>query len=512
MVEYREIMRLSSQGVSQRGIALSCDCSRNTVAKVLKRAEELGIRWPLKDGTTNAQLQEMLFEGSRMPPLRRPPDYERIHHELAKSGVTLSLLWNEYCEECRHLGELPLMYTQFCLHYREFAQKTKATMHIDRKPGEQMEVDWAGQTAHLVDTDSGEDIAAYVFVAVLSSSQYAYVEAFLSQNQECWIAAHVNAFRFFGGITRTLVPDNLKTGVQKASWYTPVINRTYQEMAEHYDTVIIPARVRHPKDKPNVEGAVGIISTWVLAAIRHQKFFSLTELNEAMVEKLAEFNSKPFQKKPGSRLSAFLEEERPLLLPLPKTHYELAIWKIATVQFNYHVLVEGMFYSVPYEFIKHKVDVRVTRTIVEVFFHGSRICSHARAYGNEGQYRTVPEHMPEEHRKYTEWNADRFISWARQIGSSTAVVVTGVLAGHKIEQQGYRSCMGLLKLGEKYTAERLEAACTKALTYTPRPSLRSVQAILKSGQDQVSKPPEKKGPAEHGFVRGSKYYSGEPTC
>lgn len=512
MTDYREILRLSSQGLSQRRIALSCDCSRNTVSKVLKRAEELGIRWPLKGEMANTELQEALFAGPAVLPSRRKPDYEHVHHELAKSGVTLSLLWNEYCEESRRLGELPLMYSQFCQHYREFAQKTKATMHIDRKPGEQMEVDWAGQRAHLVDTDTGEDIPAYIFVTVLSSSQYAYVEAFLSQNQECWIAAHVNAFKFFGGVTRMLVPDNLKTGVQKPSWHTPLINRTYQEMAEHYDTVVMPTRVRRPKDKPNVEGAVGIISTWILAAIRHHKFFSLAELNEAIAEKLAEFNAKPFQKKPGSRLSAFLEEERPLLLPLPKTHYELAIWKIATVQFNYHVAVEGMFYSVPYEFIKHKVDVRVTRTIVEVFFQNTRICSHIRAYGKEGQYRTVPEHMPDEHRKYTEWNADRFTSWARQIGNNTAVVVTGILAGHKIEQQGYRSCMGLLKLEEKFTSERLEGACAKALTYTPRPSLRNVQAILKSGQDQVQGPREKKVPAEHSFVRGSKYYGGEPTC
>ena len=196
MIDYREILRLSSQGISQRRIALGCDCSRNTVSKVLKRAEELGVAWPLKKGMTNRDLQELLFATTAMPPLRKRPDYEHVHREMAKSGVTLSLLWNEYYEECRRLGELPLMYTQFCLHYREFAHKTKATMHIDRRPGEQMEVDWAGQTAYLIDTDTGAEIPAYIFVAVLSSSQYAYVEAFLSRNQECWTAAHVNAFKF----------------------------------------------------------------------------------------------------------------------------------------------------------------------------------------------------------------------------------------------------------------------------------------------------------------------------
>lgn len=511
MNDYREILRLSSQGISQRRIALNCDCSRNTVAKVLRRAVELGVGWPLTKGITNGELHDLFFATTALPPLRRRPDYEYVHREMAKSGVTLSLLWNEYCEECRHQGEMPLMYTQFCLYYREFAQKTKATMHIERKPGEQMEVDWAGQTAHLVDSDTGEDIPAYVFVAVLSSSQYAYVKAFPSQNQECWIAAHVNAFKFFGGVTRMLVPDNLKTGVQKSSWYTPVINRSYQEMAEHYDTVVMPARVRRPKDKPNVEGVVGIISTWILAAIRHQKFFSFAELNQAIAEKLTEFNAKPFQKKPGSRLSVFLEEEKTLLLPLPKAHYELAVWKTATVQFNYHISVAGMFYSVPYEFIKHRVDVRVTRTVLEVFFQNSRICSHVRLHGREGQYRTLPEHMPEEHRKYMEWDAERFLFWAKDIGQHTEVVVAAILAGHKVEQQGYRSCMALQKLLEKYAAKRLEAACEKALTYTPRPSFRSIQAILKSGQDQLPAEP-KKAPSEHGFVRGSRYYSGEPTC
>jgi transposase len=405
------------------------------------------------------------------------------------------------------------MYTQFCLYYREFALKTKATMHIDRKPGDQMEVDWAGQTAHLIDTDSSEEITASIFVAVLASSQYAYVEAFLSQNQECWIAAHVNAYKFFGGVTRMLVPDNLKTGVQKPSWDTPVINKSYQEMAEHYGTAIMPARMRRPKDKPNVEGAVGVISTWILAALRDQRFFSLGELNEAIKEKLTEFNAKPFQKRTGSRLSAFTEEEQPLLLPLPKTHYELSTWKIATVQFNYHISVNSMFYSVPYEFIKHKVDVRITRAVLEVFFQNSRICSHARLHGREGQYSTVTDHMPEEHQKYAQWNAHRFISWAASVGRNTEVVIKAILATHKVEQQGYRSCNNMLRLTEKYPVERIEAACQKALGYTPSPSYKNVQTILKSGNDQPAQKPEKKEPSsQHGFVRGATYYGGEPKC
>jgi transposase len=436
------------------------------------------------------------------------PDVEYIHKEMAKSGVTLSLLWNEYCESCRIIKEIPFMYTQFCRYYREYANVTKATMHIDHKPGEKLEVDWAGQKAAIIDSDTGKLIDAYIFVAVLSCSQYAYVEAFTSQNQESWIIAHVNAYSFFGGATRILVPDNLKTGVERVSWYTPVINKVYHEMSEHYGTAVIPARVRKPKDKPNAEGAVGVISTWIIAALRRQEFFSLRELNEAIREKLHEFNSKPFQKKPGSRLSTFLEEEKHALLPLPAAPYELATWKIATVQYNYHICVDKMNYSVPYEYIKHKVDVRITRNVIEVFFNNHRICSHSKLHGREGQYSTIVEHMPEDHKKYLLWNSERFISWAKSVGLNTTIAVKSILSRHKIEQQGYKSCMALLKLADKYAVNRLEAACEKALSYTPSPSYKSIETILKTGQDKVVKeePIKTNDSASLGFTRGADYY------
>jgi len=513
MTKYREILRLHSQGISQRGIAASCQCSRNTVSAIIKRADECGISWPFQKDMSDGQLQELMFPEKALSTSRKVPDCEYIHKEMAKSGVTLSLLWNEYCEECRLSNEIPLMYSQFCRYYRRYANTKKATMHIHRKPGEQMEVDWAGQTAEIVDRNTGDVMDANIFVAVLSCSQYAYVEAFLSQNQENWTQAHINTYRFFGGVTRILVPDNLKTGVDRVSWHTPTINKTYHEMAEHYGTAVIPARVRKPKDKPNVEGAVGTISTWIIAAIRNQQFFSLRELNTAIHEKLSEFNRKPFQKKPGSRLSVFLEEEKPALMPLPATPYELALWKTATVQFNYHISVEKMHYSVPYEYIKHKVDVRMTRTMIEVFFNNHRIASHIRKYGRVGQYSTIVEHMPEDHKSYTTWNAERFISWATDIGPNTAIVVKAILAAHKIQQQGYKSCMGLLKLADKYSVLRLEEACKKALSYTPQPSYKSVQTILKTGQDKLIKeqdpaPTTKENTATFGFTRGAGYYGG----
>lgn len=509
MTNYREILRLHSQGISQRSIALSIKCSRNTVASVVKNAASNGIFWPLPESISDYELAKLLFPEKSISQSRKLPDGEYIHKEMAKSGVTLSLLWNEYCEDCRRSNEVPFMYTQFCKYYRDYVNVAKATMHIEHKPGEKLEVDWAGNTTSIIDRNTGDTIKAYVFVAALPCSKYAYAEAFTSMSLECWISAHVNAYNFFGGVTRILVPDNLKTGVTKAFAYDdPILNKTYHEMAEHYETAIIPARVRKPKDKPSAEGTVGVISTWIIASLRNQKFFSLVELNDAISLKLEEFNSKPFQKKPGSRLSVFLQEEKQALLPLPKREYEMATWKIATVQFNYHISVDTMFYSVPYEYIKHKVDVRITKNTIEVFFNDQRVCSHVRLYGHSGQYSTNIDHMPENHRNYTTWNSERFISWAEDVGESTAIVVKSILSIHRVEQQGYRSCMALLKLGDKYSISRLEAACKKSLTYTSTPSLKSVQTILKTGQDKINleETPKSQLPTPEGFVRGAEYY------
>ena len=345
-------------------------------------------------------------------------------------------------------------------------------------------------------------------MAVLPYSGYAYAEAFFSRDQEAWIAAHVNAFGYFGGVTRILVPDNLKTGVITNSRTELVLNRTYQEMAEHYGTAIIPARVRKARDKATVEGTVGIVSTFILAAIRNQKFFALRELNEVIKERLHDFNHKPFQKKDGSRALLFAEE-RASLLPLPKNAFEMALWKSAKVAFNYHVEVDGRYYSVPHEYIKRDVDVRVTRNVVEVFYEGVRICSHVRLNDRQDKYSTQEEHMPPNHQQYAQWNGDRFRKWAAKIGPQTARVVESILTGYKVEQQGYRTCMALLKLSDSYTSERLEAACDKALFYTPRPSYKSVQTILKSGQDRPPEYPEPAASAsKHGFTRGADYYRG----
>jgi transposase len=472
----------------------------------MEHARKHNLEWPLPLEMTDARLRDLFTPSSKETGYYKEPDYEWIHREMSKSGVTLSLLWNEYCAQCRQNSEIPFMYTAFCDRYRDYSVKNRATMHIERRPGEQMEVDWAGTTMEITDNLSGEIIPAYVFVATLSYSGYAYVEAFTSQNQESWIAAHVNAYRFFGGATRILVPDNLKTGVLKNTKAEVMLNRTYQEMAEHYGTAVLPARVRKPKDKPTVEGAVGIVSTWIIAALRNWKFFTLRELNEAIRGKLEEYHIRPFQKKEGCRSSVFWEEEKPLLQPLPSREFEFATWKICSVAYNYHVYVDKMFYSAPCAYIKKKVDVRLTRNMVEVFLGGERIASHVRKHGHPGQYSTQPEHMPEDHRKYTQWNAERFLSWARGVGENAVAVVKALLVSRKIEQQSYRACMALLKLSDKYSAFRLEAACKRALSYTPSPSFKSIQTILATGQDELPEEETTDTSSEFGFTRGPSYY------
>ncbi len=509
MTNYKEILRLNNLGINNTQIAAGCSCSRTTVVSIMQQAACRGLSWEQVQDWSNKELSDKLFPPGAAKVTYKMPDYEYVHREMAKSGVTLSLLWMEYCDQCRESGEIPYKSTQFNKYYSDYVHKTKATMHLNHKPGEIMEVDWAGQNAHIIDTDTGEIIKAYVFVAVLPYSGYAYVEAFLSQDQECWTTAHVNAYQYFGGVTRILTPDNLKTGIIKNSKSETVINKIYQELAEHYGTAVIPARPRAPKDKASVEGSVGIISTWILAALRNQQFLSLRELNEAIHEKLIEFNSKPFQKKDGNRASTFAEE-KPFLLPLPNRPYELATWKVATVQYNYHICTDSQNYSCPYEYIKQKVDVRITKNVVEIFFEGNRIASHPRLHGRPGQYSTIEEHMPPDHQKYINWNGERFIAWAEKIGENTAVVVRFFLSSHKVEQQGYKSCMALLKLADKYSVQRLEAACVRALSYTTRPSLKSVQAILRSGQDKLSETTPAletaSAASQYGFTRGAEYY------
>lgn len=512
MTKYREILRLKSLGFSDRSIALSCNVSRKTVAKVTRRAEEINISWPLDFDMTDHVLEEMMFPKEKSATNKRMPDFEYVRKELLRNGVNKKLLWVEYCEECRMNNDEPLMYSQFCYYIQKDEEKRRATMHIPRKPGEQIEVDWAGDPAHIIDPDTGEITNAWIFVGVLTYSQYTFVMAFINEKTDNWIKAHVRMFEFFGGVTPVLVSDNCATAVNhsKSDWYTTELNTTYHEMAEHYNLAIIPARVRKPKDKPNAEGSVSNVSTWITAALRNEQFFSLAELNTAIHEKLRAYNANKFQKKDCSRLTLFLGEEQPLLAPLPATPFEVAEWKTATVQFNYHIAVDKMYYSVPYQYIKNKVDVRITDTTIEIFYNHNRIASHRHLHGRPGMYSTVTEHMPEDHQKYLEWNGERFRKWATRIGTNTYEVVHTILTSGRVEQQSYRGCMGLLKLADKYSEAKLEAACKKALTYTNTPSYKSIKNLLVTMGDSLeTELPQKEASKKSGIIRGASYYGGK---
>jgi len=508
MTNYKEILRLASLGINNTQIAASLGYSRTTVIAVVQKAEENEVSYENSSKKTNQEIGRILYPSESTKSGYKMPDYEYVHKEMAKPGMTLEVLWMKYSEECRNNREIPYQMTQFRKYYREFAVKTKATMHINHKPGDTVEVDWAGQVAHMVDTDTGELIEAYIFVASLPYSEYSYAEAFFNREQENWITAHVNMYRFFGGSTRIIVPDNLKTGIDKNTKTETIVNRVYQEMAQHYETAVIPARVRKPRDKSTVEGNVGRITQYILAAISDQQFLSLTELNGVIWKKLHDFNAKPFQTKDGSRASMF-EEEKLYLQRLPENAYELAEWKIATVAYNYHISVDKQNYSVPFTYIKRKVDVRLTKNIIEIFLDGERICSHVRLHGRTGQYSTVEEHMPPNHQQYIQWNGDRFRKWAADIGANTLLVIEVFLTTYKVEQQGYKPCMSLLKLTDKYTPQRVEAACAKVLSYTHRPNYKSISLILSSNQDKLQ-PDETSKPKSQprGFVRGADYFKG----
>jgi transposase len=502
MTPYREILRLHSRGISQRDIAASCQCSRNTITRVVTRAKELSLAWPLKEDLTDGDLEKTFFPDFAKPSSsHRMPELENIHQEMVKPGVTLRLLWTEYCTICRLGNDQPLMYSQFCYHYQKYAEKKRATMHIPRKPGEQIEVDWAGQTAEIINDETGEIMPAYIFVAALSYSQYAYVEAFWAQNLECWIAAHVNMYRYFGGVSKILVPDNLKSGVNKACKYEPELNPTYSDMAEHYGCAVLPARPRKPRDKAKVENGVLIAKRWILAVLRHRTFHSLAELNAAIRECLERLNTRPMRQAKKSRRELFEEVDRPNALPLPPRPYEYAEWYKAKVQLNYHVEVDGHYYSVPHQLLHERLDVRLTAAVVEAFYKGERVAAHARLYA-KGAYTTLKEHMPPSHRYYAEWNPARFIQWAGKTGEATARLVETVLASRPYPEQG------IINLTRDYEPVRVEAAARRALKFKTC-SYRSMKAILSAGLDRQpdnGEQPRLPGLPPHQNIRGQEYY------
>lgn len=509
MVDYREILRLNSLKYTQRQIAASVHSSRNTIREVIKLTDEQDLSWPLDDQLTNEKVYALLYpERLEAVNPRKEPDYNYIHKELARSGVNLTLLWTEYCVECNSIGRTPYMYTQFCDKYRDWARITKATMRINHKPGDAMQVDWAGTTIPYYDRVTGETYDAYLYAAVLPCSCYAYVEACDDMKTTNWLLCHVHAYQYFGGVTRLLIPDNLKTGVVKNTKYDTILTQSYAEMAEYYGTAIVPARVRAPKDKSLAEGTVKFATTWVIAALRNRKFFSIEEVKQAVKEKLEELNRTPFKKREGCRLSAYTTEEQEFMKPLPLTPFEPAVWSTAKVPLDYLITDGKNKYSVPFDLIGEQVDVRLTKATVEVFFHGSRVASHPRMATMRRDPVVQPEHMPQEHRKYLLYNADDFTLWANTIGTNTAKVVAAFLNTGSEPEQGFKSCASLTKLGDRYGHERLENACTKIWELTTTPSIRILSSMLKNGQDKIPANQTHLATTStaHGITRGASYF------
>jgi transposase len=510
MVDYKRILKLKAEDTSQRGIAAALRCSRNTVAAVLAAAANEGLGYREVAALDNGEIRHLLFpELGDKASAYMQPDFEWVHKELGRTGVTLLLLWNEYAIKTRQAGGVPYQYSFFCEKYRKWAQVTKATLHIPRKPGEIIEVDWAGNTMEYADPLTGEIRPAYLFVAALVYSAYAYVEAFSDMKLPSWIGAHIHAFSFFGGAARLLIPDNLKAGVKKPDRYEPALNSAYAALAEHYSTTIIPARVRAPRDKPAAEGSVRHIAYQIMANLRERRFVGIYELNDAISEELERLNAKPFTAKADCRTVVFRRDEQPLLSPLPAMPFEISELKTAKVGPNYHVQVDGCFYSVPHYLIAKKLDIRITARIVEAFDGATRVATHPRIHGRKGAYSTIEGHMPEKHRQYLkDWTPERFVNWAKQVGPKTEEVVRAILASKKIVEQSYRSCMGVLTLAKKDGGKkRLEDSCADALGITRSPSYTLVKRLWSewSPNDEPNKPKPSLG--SKGFVRGSRYFA-----
>jgi transposase len=505
MRKIRETLRLHhDSGLGQRPIARCLNISRTTVADYLHRAKVASLCWPLPEELTDQKLYNLLFPpAAPVPALDRPlPDCPYLHNELKRKGVTLMLLWEEYIAEHPH----GYRYSYFCDLYRTWARKLKISMRQTHKAGEKLFVDYAGHTLPIVNPHTGEISEAQIFVAVLGASSYTFAEATLTQGLHDWLGSHTRAFAFFGGVPELVVPDNLKSAVSKPCRYEPDLNPSYQDLAEHYGTAVIPARVRKPKDKAKAEVGVQVVERWILAHLRKQTFFSLAEANTAIRSLLDDLNCRPFKKLPGCRKEAFEALDLPVLKPLPVEPYTFAQWKKVRSGIDYHVEIYGHYYSVPSQLRGQQLEARITADTVECFHQRKRVASHLRS-AQKGRHTTVFAHMPQGHQSQADWTPERLIRWAAKTGPKTAAMTEAILASRQHAQQAFRSAMGLIQLAKVYTPERLEAACDLALEGGAN-SYKSVNSILKTKLDQQPRQQTLPNttPIAHDNIRGGHYY------
>ena len=505
MRKIKEVLRLRAEGRSDREVARSVKAARTTVRRIRRRAEEAGLSWPLPEDLTESGLEALLFPPPTAPGIypRPAPDCPYIHAELRRKGVTLHLLWLEY----KAVHPDGYQYSRFCDLFREWKGCLDPVLRQEHKAGEKIFVDYAGQTVPVVDPETGEVREAQIFVGVLGASNFTYAEATWTQTLPDWTASHVRMFGYFSGVSELLIPDNLASGVSKACRYDPEVNPTYRELASHYGTAVLPARPRRPRDKAKAEAGVLVAERWILAPLRNHTFFSLGELNREIRHLLDALNDRPFQKLDGTRRSLFESVERPALKPLPTTRYEYADWRKARVNIDYHISVEKHCYSVPHRLVGKQVEVRITASTLEVIHDGHRVAAHVRSRRNGG-FTTDPSHRPKAHTEHLEWTPSRIIRWAGETGPHTGAVVTHILEERSHPEQGYRPCLGIMRLGERYSPERLEAACHRALVIRGI-SYRSIKSILEHDLDRV--PLEEQAtldlPQKHDNLRGPDYYT-----
>lgn len=503
MRKIREALRLKAAGLTRRQIAASVGVGRSTVGEYLERAGRAGFSWPLPDDLDDEALEQRLFPpaGSGQTHARPQPNWADIHRELRKRSVTLMLLWEEY--RAVHLDGYG--YSQFCERYRQWKGRLSPTMRQTHPAGERMFVDYAGQTIEIVDGLTGEVQTCQLFVAVLGASSYTYAEATLTQSLPDWCGSHERAFAFFGGATTQVVSDNLKSGITKACFYEPAVNRTYADLAAHYDTAVVPARPYKPRDKAKVEVGVLLVERWIIAKLRNRRFFSLAELNGAIRDCVIQLNARVSRHLGASRQTLFEEIDRPALRALPQEPYSYAEWQERRVGLDYHIEVGKHYYSVPHKLLREKVWARLTARTVEVFHKGRRIAAHVRSSSNR-RHTTVSAHMPSAHRRYADWTPERLRRQAGEVGPSTSALVDIILRERRHPEQGFRACIGILRLAKTHGRDRLEAACARALEIGAR-NYTSVNSILKNNLDRRRPEKATDGPAiTHPNIRGATYY------
>jgi len=504
MRRIREVLRLGALSRSSREISQSIGVSKTTALDYLRLARRAGIGWPVPAEMDDAGLERKLFPPLAPTRAARPePDWRVVHAELRKKHVTLRLLWEEY----QAVEPEGYRYSQFCNRYREWAGGISVWMRQEHRGGEKLFIDWAGATIPWVDRETGEIHQAPLFVTAMAASSKIYARATEDAKQAAWNDCHRRAFEFYGGVAHILVPDNPKTAVTKVSRYDPELNREYAALAAHYGTCVIPARPRKPRDKAKVESGVQIAQRWIVAATRNRTFYSVFEINEAIESLLERINARPMRKLRRSRNELFEELDRPHLLPLPEKRYEFADWRVgARVSLDYHAEFEKHFYSVPYGLAHKVVDVRATAMVVEIFYEAKRVASHLRS-SVPHQYSTETAHMPKAHQKQAEWRPSRIVSWAEKIGPSAAQLVAAVMAERPHPEQGFRACLGILRLADRFSEAQLEKACARALACRAH-SYRSVKSILTNKLENQPLPSKEQGILPlHENVRGADYYN-----